>query len=250
METNSIKLKKFTKFTDSYKWNNRLNSLFDCHVQRLASCPSQTNLHEAQPVCSIAQSMNGKESRPSRGARNPRFRTSFDQPQLTVLEKLFDKTHYPDVYVREEIADQVGLTESKVQIWFQNRRAKFRRSEKSRFNINLKRKSLSSSKSSSDESLTAYSISSTSPSLLTSHDSNLKYPHNNQSINSIQRHSDVNSYTDYSQYSNQSSFNNYHEHDTNSSRDRNDSSNNNLASPSRNWSNNDSYLFDLEGTNQ
>lgn len=45
-----------------------------------------------------------------------RFRTSFEHVQLEILEKLFEKTHYPDAYIREEIAEQTGLTEAKVQV--------------------------------------------------------------------------------------------------------------------------------------
>lgn len=45
-----------------------------------------------------------------------RYRTSFEHSQLDILEKVFEKTHYPDTYVREEISKQTGLTESKVQV--------------------------------------------------------------------------------------------------------------------------------------
>lgn len=74
-----------------------------------------------------AQERSPGEIQSTKGRKYRKQRTVFESAQLKTLEDTFAVNAYPSSEEYETLSDTTSIDESRLRIWFQNRRARFRK---------------------------------------------------------------------------------------------------------------------------
>ncbi|CAF0709705.1 unnamed protein product [Brachionus calyciflorus] len=137
-------------------WNNNFNRS-DHISDQLTSLPQACSLGEdslsnsgvdsssekSPALSSINTSPNTSENKDKFFPliENKRIRNMFTASQIEILEKVFEQTHYPDSSIREQLSSRFNLSSMRIQVWFQNRRAKYRKMDidPKKYNFNNKK---------------------------------------------------------------------------------------------------------------
>ncbi|CAD5215714.1 unnamed protein product [Bursaphelenchus okinawaensis] len=121
-------------YQQSFMANGVFNSFYPGNLQPYAP-------QYYQQASTSPESFNGSESQTriiegtevhinSKGKKSRKPRTIYTAQQLQELQKRFEGGQYLTLPERAELANGLGLTQTQVKIWFQNRRSKHKKQKK------------------------------------------------------------------------------------------------------------------------
>ena len=128
---------KYASFLENLLYNFDESPLkYEIFYKQLFS----SNAHDA---CSFLKSLENvmftrSLTEPSLNLRPQKPRTIFTQEQLALLEQIYQDSNYPSSEKRQMLAKVLDLTDERVRVWFQNRRAKEKRLAEEKLALSLR----------------------------------------------------------------------------------------------------------------